>query len=469
MPGRCRSSSKQSISVVSKDTPVDLLGMVELLHRHVTESLCDKVFRENRTVERQREWSLHALAWFWMAVMIRAPKALTRELDRARRGQDRLLPPVDATPEAFFQKSKGLHWRFFAELFNALGERMLPETRLAYAKQVEGLREHFPEIWVMDGSQLAAVARRLKILWKVRAAVLPGRIFVFYDLFRGVCRVLNFDPDAAKNENLLAKEALELVPEGTLLLGDRLFGHSGYFEELSRRKLWGVFRRHGMAKVRRLKVLGRKHRGREFIDDTLVQVGCGANGKEKQTLRLIRYRSKKRRLEVFTNVLDPKKLPAHKIVELYGLRWSVERMFFDLKVVLNLNCFYAANPNAIAMQVYAAAIVYNTFRIMQARIAQQHGIPAETISTARLYPKLAVASAGVAECELMWQQTLQANAGTKLNKPSYAAFSFAATTLGAILAEKKTRPRTKGRGRPPCTWLSWRKVRGGQKLMAQLS
>lgn len=469
MPRCRRAAGSKPAPTPAKDTRVDLLGLVEILNRHVTESLCAEVFRENRTVERQREWSLHALAWFWMAVMIRAPKALTRELERARRGQDRLLPQVDATPEAFFQKSKDLHWRFFAELFNALGERMMGETRLAYAKQAEGLREHFSEIWVMDGSQLAAVARRLKILWKVREAVLPGRIFVLYDLFRGVCRALQFDPDAAKNENLLAKQALDLMPEGTLVLGDRLFGHSGYFEELSRRKLWGVFRRHGMAKVRKLKVLGRKHKGREFLDDTLVVVGCGENGKTKQTLRLIRYRGKKRRLEAFTNVLDPKKLPAHKAVELYGLRWSVERMFFDLKVVLNLNCFYAANPNAIAMQVYAAAIVYNAFRIMQARIAQQHGIAPETISTAKLYPKLAVASAGVAECELMWHQTLQANVGLKLKKPSYAAFSFASTRLGDILAEKKTRPRTKGRGRPPCTWLSWRKVRGGQRLMAQLS
>jgi len=469
MPGRCRSALKQPASVVCKDAPVDLLGMVELLHRHVTESLCDKVFRENRTAERQREWSLHALAWFWMAVMIRAPKALTRELDQARRGQDRLLPAVDATPEAFFQKSKGLHWRFFAELFNALGGRMMKETRLAYAQQVEGLREHFPEIWVMDGSQLAAVARRLKILWKVRAAVLPGRIFVLYDLFRGVCRVLHFDPDAAKNENLLAKEALAMIPEGTLVLGDRLFGHSGYFQELSQRKLWGVFRRHGLAKVRRLKILGQVRKGRKFLDDTLVKVGCGANGKTQQILRLIRYRSRGRRLDIFTNVLDPKKLPAHKAVELYGLRWGIERMFYDLKVVLNLNCFYAANPNAIAMQVYAAAIVYNAFRIIQARIAEQHGIAPETISTARLYPKLAVASASLADCELMWRETLRVNTGMKLNKPDYAEFSFASTMMGAILVEKKTRPRTKGRGRPPSTWLSWRKVRGGRKLMAKLS
>ena len=40
-----------------------------------------------------------------------------------------------------------------------------------------------------------------------------------------------------------------------------------------------------------------------------------------------------------------------KALALYARRWSIERMYFDLKVVLNLNRVYAANPNAVAMQV----------------------------------------------------------------------------------------------------------------------
>jgi hypothetical protein len=90
---------------------------------------------------------------------------------------------------------------------------------------------------------LAAVARRLKIIRKVGPAF--SRVFTIDEMFRGVCRVLHFEPDVAKNESLLAKEAHQLVPDETLLLGVR------YFEELPRRKLWGVFRW--------LKVLGDKH------------------------------------------------------------------------------------------------------------------------------------------------------------------------------------------------------------------
>ena len=446
---------------------VDIIDITEILHKHITESLCTKVFREHRTIERQRKWSMYALAQFWLAVVLRAPKALTHALDEARDGTGG-WPGVLATPEAFFEKCKGFNWRFFARLYAEFGCRITAEAPCAYSPSAAHLRERFPEIWVMDGSQLAEVAHRLKILWKVEGAVLPGRIFVLYDIFRGISRGMVYDTDAAKNENLLAREGVKLIPAGTLVLGDRLFGVPVYFKALSEGGQWGLLRRHGNTKVKTKKRLFRKLGEREYLEDILVSVGCGAVI-PKQTLRLIRYRKGKRLLELFTNVLEPGKLSAEEAVDLYGLRWSVERMFFDLKAVLNLNHFYAANPNAIAMQVFASAIVYNAFRVAQSRIAIKHGITPELISPAKLYPKLAAASDALAQSELMWERTLEANPGVKLKKPDYRERPFAVTTLGAILADKRKKTHSVARRRPLSVWLSWRKVPGGEKLMKKLS
>jgi hypothetical protein len=92
-----------------------------------------------------------------------------------------------------------------------------------------------------------------------------------------------------------------------------------------------------------------------------LRAGTGATA-PRQLLRYIRWRRGGTRYEVLTNVLAPERLSAEEALDLYPYRWSVERMFFDLKEVLNLNRLYAANPNAVAMQVYAAAIVYNALR-----------------------------------------------------------------------------------------------------------
>jgi hypothetical protein len=67
-------------------------------------------------------------------------------------------------------------------------------------------------------------------------------------------------------------------------------------------------------------------------------------------------------------------------------------MFFDLKEVLNLNRLYAAHPKAVAMQVYAAPIVYNALRVAQSDRAAQVGWDPERLSPAKFYPKVATAT-----------------------------------------------------------------------------
>jgi hypothetical protein len=91
-------------------------------------------------------------------------------------------------------------------------------------------------------------------------------------------------------------------------------------------------------------------------------------------------------------VLAPARLSAEEALDLYPYRWSVERMFFDLKEVLNLNRLYAANPNAVARQVYAAAIVYNALRVAQSDGAAQVGWAPERLSPAKFFPKVATAT-----------------------------------------------------------------------------
>src|SRR5207302_9391939 len=106
-----------------------------------------------------------------------------------------------------------------------------------------------------------------------------------------------------------------------------------------------------------VRVLSRQQGSRTFLQDALVKAGSGAHG-EPIPLRYIRYQRGTLRRELFTTVLDPQRLSAEEALQLYPLRWTIERLFFDLKEVLNLHRFYAANPNAVAMQIYAAALVH---------------------------------------------------------------------------------------------------------------
>lgn len=104
---------------------VDLLQPVQLLHAHLTAALCERVFARARTSERRRLWTLHKAVEFWTAVILRAPSSLRQALDEARRGSGG-YPHVRATPQAFFERTKGLRWTFFRDVFRALLDELLP-------------------------------------------------------------------------------------------------------------------------------------------------------------------------------------------------------------------------------------------------------------------------------------------------------------------------------------------------------
>jgi len=449
----------------SAPVSVDLVRVLELLRTHITAALCQTVFATVRITERQRCWTLQALVEFWLAVILRAPRALSQALYETLEGSEPLFPLVTATPEAFFQRCQSLRPAFFAEIFTRFTARLLPATPARYAQDLGPLQARFAAVCVVDGSRLAAIAHRLKLLWAERAVVLPGCLLAVYDLGRGLCRMLAFDPDAAAGELARAQAALATLPRDTLVLADRLYGNGVWFAALAAQGCWGLVRRNRRLGLRKVRCLARRVTQGGRLTDWVVEAG-GSRGTPVQVLRYIRWQRGTTVRAVLTNVLDPTRLSAREALALYPRRWSVERLFFDLKEVLNLHRVYAANPNAVAMQVYAAGCVYNAMRVAQGEVAAAAGLPPEALSPAKLFPKLAAACHAYALFELWFHDTRRANPGQRLRKPPLTARRFARVSLDAILVEPRTARRRKRRF---CAarkrWKSLAHVRGGKKLL----
>ena len=443
----------------SNGTKVNLLDAVAMIHKHLTEALCQSVFREERDAEREREWTLFLLVKFWTAVIIRAPQSLTQALIEAAQGSDRFWPEVKATPEAFFQKCRDFKWTFFFKLYMAFVACIIPQAPKTYAMEVGSVWSRFPEIWLLDGSKLDAIRHRLKILWEEKGTFLPGCVSAVYDLGRGITRALVFSPDAAEHEMERVEEALASVSAGTLMMGDRAYALPAFIRRLSDRGAFGLFRKNKRVKLKTIRVILRRQGSRTFLEDTLVQAGSGQTG-PKIILRLIRFRSQGFRRDLITSVLDPKKLSATEALQMYPFRWKIERMFFDLKEVLNLHRFYAANANAVAMQVYAAAIVHTAFRVAQAKIAQKQGLVPEALSTAKLFPKLAALSCNLTLIGWYQFEFARANPGRRWKEPALSRMSGASTTLQAIRLEPRKGKRRKRAFHPlKAKWKSLAHIR----------
>jgi len=456
---------------IRKELRVDLLKMTRLLLAHLTPALCEGVFEQHRTTERTRKWTFYAVNLFWAAMIVRHPPSLHHGVDETRkgRGRDKLWPRVMATPRAFFLKARGLRPHLFHATYEAFTRSILPKARPAYASWLGRVRTQFPEVLIVDGSRLDAVCHRLKLLRHDPAQILPGCLTVFYDLFRGITRHVLFFPNAAAPELPRAQALLKGLARGTLLLGDRLYASLQYFHHLERLTLSGLFRRNGRLTLKRLKRLSTRQDAGSCLEDGLVQAGCGV-GQPTLTLRLIRYRSRGRRLDLLTNVLDPRRLSAEDAVALYRLRWSVERMFLDLKETLDLHCLYASHPNLVAQQVYAAALVHTAFRIAQAGIAKQVRVLPEQLSPAKLFPKLAQAANDHCVAQVYALKTRSLNPGVVVKFPGWHVIPSSYTILGAIVVRQRTGPR---RRRRFCTsrtrWKSFRHVKGGPTLLQSIT
>ena len=446
---------------------VDLLKMIGLLLDHLTPALCEAVFQQQRTIERTRKWTFYAVNLFWAAMIVRHPPSIQAGLDqtRRRRGRDKLWPQVMAAPQAFFQKAQRLRPYLFQATYAAFTRSILPQARPAYASWLGRLREQFPDVLIVDGSRLDAIGHRLKLLRLERAQVLPGCLTVFYDLFRGITRHVLFFPDAAEAELPRGQAILKDLSQGTLLLGDRLYASIQYFHHLAHLKLYGLFRRNGRLTLKRLQRFSSQQGHGSFLEDGLVEAGCGV-GQPTCTLRLIRARGRGRRLDLLTNVLDPHRLSPEEALALYRLRWSVERVFLDLKETLDLHGLYASHPHLVAQQVYAAAIVHTAFRVAQAGIAKQARVLPEQLSPAKLFPKLAQAANDHCVAQITVLKTQALNPGVAIRFPGWHTLPSAYTTLGKIVVRQRTGPR---RRRKFCAsrkrWKSFAHVRGGPTLL----
>ena len=442
---------------------INLVRVMDLLQEHITSALCQATFRRVRTSERQRKWTLHALVQFWTAVILRAPQALSQALQDALDSREPLIPRIQATAEAFFQRCRDLRPAFFAEVFKGFTAQLLEHVPERYAAATAPIQACFAGIVLIDGSRLAAIAHRLKITRNERAVILPGCLLGVYDVARGLCRALYFDADAAASEMTRAKAALADLVRDLLVVGDRLYCTADFFHALGAHECWGLFRRHRSLGLRRQRRLRKRHHLGGCLEDWIVEAGSGQRV-PVQTLRLIRWRRAGTCHELLTNVLDPTRLRADEALGLYPLRWSIERMYFDLKEVLNLNRIYAANPNAVAMQAFAAAMVYNAMRVAQGEVAAIAGIDPEEISPAKFYPRMAAACHMYVTAQQWEQEVRELNPRRGLRLPDWSQQPWASIPLTPIRVEqrrgrRRKRRYCKARGR----WKSMARVSGGRR------
>jgi len=81
-----------------------------------------------------------------------------------------------------------------------------------------------------------------------------------------------------------------------------------------------------------------------------------------------------------TNVLDPQRLSARQVCELYRRRWRIEDACALTKRVVDVAYVWTGSTKAVPLQIYATLIVYAVLLTICQQVAQVLGEPLERIS-----------------------------------------------------------------------------------------
>lgn len=273
--------------------------------------------------------------------------------------------------------------KLFERITSLLAQRLEP-----YA---EDLVDFAVEVVAIDQTTLDQVMRHLPELRKVKKgdpALLPGRLSARFDLRRQQWQKVEFTPEPRQNEKVLARAMVAGLPKRSLILFDLGYFAFEFFDWLTQGEYFWVSR----MKEKVTYEVVHTHYAQGDVVDALVRLGKYRADRARHLARLVQYRHNGQLRRYITNVLDPRQLPLHRIVELYARRWDIEMAIKLVKRELKLSFLCSGHQEVILQQVWSALILSQIFQALRKEIAGKAGVDVFDVSMAlmiRMLPQFA--------------------------------------------------------------------------------
>lgn len=229
------------------------------------------------------------------------------------------------------------------------------------------------EVVALDETTLDQVARTLPALREMPKgddALLPGKLAAVFDLRTQLFRQVTYLPHPRQNEKKAARDLLDGLTRGALILADLGYFGFQWFDDLTDRGLWWVSRLRDKTSYEVLHV----HYQQGETLDALIWLGKYRADRAKHAVRLVQFRHGSTLHRYLTNVLDPRVLPPAEVARLYARRWDIELAFKLVKRHLKLHLLWSAKPGVILHQVWAVLTIAQVIGALRLEIAGKAGV-----------------------------------------------------------------------------------------------
>jgi hypothetical protein len=248
------------------------------------------------------------------------------------------------------------------------------------------------QVVALDGKKLKNAAKRLKALRGMAGKLLSAKLLVALNLHSGLVTAMSVDQDGEANDVPLVPPLLPQVRQklgGVILwVADSQFcdlGLPGLFTQQDGHFLlrWSS-RLSFHPDPARPQQQGQDARGRRFVQEW-GWVGSQKDKRRRYVRRVTLYRPGERDVSVITDLLDEKLHPAEDLLELYLMRWGIERVFQQVSEVFELRKLIGSTPQAGVFQAAFCLLLYDMVQVCKAYAGQAAGRKTEEVSGEKLF------------------------------------------------------------------------------------
>jgi len=266
-----------------------------------------------------------------------------------------------------------------------------PQAEMAQVPIPESLTAFRPI--VLDGKAIKNVAKRLKPLRGVAGGLLGARTLVALDLRTGLALAIHGDPDGDANDTSFVGDLAPKVRD--LVAGPRLWLVDSGFCDLTQTAHFMaepgdefVVRYHPKVRYDRDPERpvreGRDRHNRLYHEDW-GWLGSPKNKSRRYVRRITLKRPGEKDVILITSLCDGETYPATDILDLYLMRWGIERMFQEVTEVFGLSELIGTTPEGTIFQFALCLLLYNMIQVVRGVIAAEAKRPREQISSENLF------------------------------------------------------------------------------------
>ena len=294
-------------------------------------------------------------------------------------------PTLVVSRQALSKRLARLPVALFAGLFDQVvgaiqNHPSSPSAPPAPSPALASVRERFSALWIADGSTLEALKKKLRELKKQKSP-LGGKIMMVVDAWSRQPVKAFYTPKAKANDRTFVDSLIQLLPVGGLLIFDLGFFSFPFFDAFSQGGKFFLTRLREKTAFKTVSLLSQGPRYR----DEIIRIGLTWDYPCQHEVRLVSILWNQTWYRYLTNVLDPEKLSARQVGELYRRRWRIEEAFLLTKRLLGLSYLWVGGHNGVQIQIYATWIFYAVLLDFCRQVAVALGQPQDRISVEMVY------------------------------------------------------------------------------------